>query len=117
MDFVKSELKNIIIFVAILAGLYFAYTFFFKDNSAPVSTISPAGAGGDVGSSILPVLLQLKTIKLDQSVFSDPVFKSLQNFGRELPREDTGRPNPFAPVDQSAQVPQGSVNVRTTPNN
>lgn len=116
MDFIKSELKNIIIFVAILAGLYFAYTFFFSDNSTPVATISPEGSGGDVGANILPLLLQLKTIKLDQTVFADPIFKSLQNFSVDLPIEGTGRPDPFAPVDQSA-VPQGSINVRTTPNN
>ena len=113
MDFIKSEIKNIIVFVVILGGLYFAYVFFFKDSAPPTSTISPSGSGGEVSGDILPLLLQLQTIKLDQSIFSDPVFKSLENFSVELPHEESGRPNPFAPVESSP--PPGSINLSTTP--
>lgn len=111
MGFIKSEIKNIVVFVAILGGLYFAYTFFFKDNSAAITTIGPSGAGGEIGGDILPTLLEIKDIRLDQSIFADPVFKSLQSFSVELPKEESGRPNPFSSVGQV------SANVVNTPTN
>ncbi len=114
MEFIKSELKNIIVFVAILGGLYLAWIFFFSSDEEPTSTIGPTEAGGEIGGDILPILSDLKTIKLDTKVFDDPVFKSLKNFSVELPKEEAGRVNPFAPLDGgSASV--GSVNIRTVP--
>ena len=115
MDFIKSELKNIVIFVAILGGLFLAWKFFFSENEPATSVIGPVGAGGEVGGDILPLLQDLKKIKLDAKVFDDPIYKSLKNYGVELPKEDSGRPNPFAPVESRAVQETSSINIRTTP--
>jgi hypothetical protein len=79
----------------------------------------------EVGGDILPTLLEIKDIRLDQSIFADPVFKSLQSFSVELPKEESGRPNPFGPVGQvsasSVNTPAGGatnfapINIRTIP--
>lgn len=115
MEFIKSEVKNIVIFVAILAGLFFSWKFFFSESDPATSVVGPTGSGGDVGGDILPLLQDLKTIKLDAKVFDDPIYKSLKNYGVELPKEDSGRPNPFAPVESRAVQETSSINIRTTP--
>ncbi len=114
MDYIKSEIKNIVIFVAILGGLYFAYSFFFADEtSSPTVVTAAPGGGGSVGGEVLPLLLELKKIKLDQSIFSDQVFLQLKNFGVELflVESDKGRVNPFAPLDATVATSSTQINV------
>ncbi|MEK7567717.1 MAG: hypothetical protein AAB513_02240 [Patescibacteria group bacterium] len=122
MDFIKSEIKNIVIFVAILSGLYFGYNYFFAENTSadPTTPISVSGSGGSVGGEVLPLLLELKKIKLDQSVFNDPIFKKLNNFSTELvlSEGDKGRDNPFAPFEGvvAPSSPQINIGVGTLTN-
>lgn len=115
MDFVKSEVKNIVIFVSILAGLYFSYTYFFAGEEAATIVIGPTEGGGEVGGDILPLLQDIKKIRLDAKVFDDPIYKSLKNYSVELPKEDAGRVNPFAPIDRGIQQSSSTINIRTTP--
>jgi hypothetical protein len=113
MDFIKSEIKNIVIFVAILGGLYLAYQYFFPAEAPLTTTSYPEGSGGDVGGDVLSFLTELKKIRLDQGVFNDPVFEALTDFSTELGHEDAGRDNPFAPLKSSASV-NTNVNIRTS---
>jgi len=116
MDFLKTEAKNIIIFVALLGGIYLAYAYYFADSgsSSAVTTEFSTQGASEVGGDILPILLQLKTIKLDLAIFDDAVFKSLKNFGVDLPYEESGRVNPFAPLEGSAVVkPATDITIKT----
>ena len=47
---------------------------------------------------LVTTLLQLRSVTLDGTIFSDPVFKSLKDFGSEIVPEPVGRENPFAPL-------------------
>jgi hypothetical protein len=40
----------------------------------------------------------LRMIHIDKAIFASPLFRSLVDFSRPLPVEDSGRPNPFAPL-------------------
>ena len=114
MNFVKSEIKNIVIFVTILGGLYFAYVSFFgKDSANPTVTVDTAPEGGSVGGEILPLLLELKKIKLDQAILTDPSYQKLTNFSVELflTEEEKGRANPFAPLEAGAATSSAQINV------
>ena len=114
MEYLKSEIKNIIIFVAILGGLYLVYTFFFAGDSSSPTTITAAQSGsGSVGGEVLPILLDLQKIKLDDSIFSDTTFKQLKNFSVELflNEADKGRVNPFAPLDGVSASSSTQINV------
>jgi hypothetical protein len=51
---------------------------------------------------LLVALSGLKEIVLDTSLFTDPIFLSLTDYGVELPQEVAGRRNPFAPVGQDS---------------
>ncbi len=113
MDFIKKNLKNILLFGGILAAFYAGYSY-LSSSKAPVPTTAlvasgpGAPVGGGTGADLLALLLDLRSLRLDGAVFSDPVFQSLKNFGVTIPPETVGRPNPFAPLPGSA-VPTGPV--------
>lgn len=56
---------------------------------------------------LVATLLQLRSVNLNGTIFSDPAFKSLKDFGSQIVPEPVGRPNPFAPLSsQSASAAQ-----------
>ena len=123
----SSTIKNILIFVAIAAVLILAYFFFFKPSSPTANLTStsasstasssgtPASQTPAVGSDFLTILLNLKNMKLDDSIFSDPAFLSLHDSSVLLISDPTqeGRPNPFAPIgsDTSSSVSSSSASI------
>src|SRR3989344_402110 len=114
------KVRNIIIFIAIAAVFVAIYIFFLKPEpaddatlvSAPNSTAVNAetapvsGAGSQNGASLaagdfLMLLLNVKNIKLEDAIFSDPAFQGLTDSSITLePDGNEGRPNPFAPLGQ-----------------
>jgi hypothetical protein len=112
----KSIIRTVIIVAIVGAIGYFGYTYFISDKSQSTSggleTTAGFGSGNelpagtspslenlDLGTDFLVTLLSVQSIKLDDRIFEDPAFKSLQDFNRPLlPDTDPGRPNPFAPI-------------------
>ncbi|MDP6387839.1 MAG: hypothetical protein QGG63_00980 [Candidatus Pacebacteria bacterium] len=96
--FKKYKISILIITIAIVAGA--AYTILFSEKeSALLVAERPEDSVSTQESDLLTLLLDLRSVKLDESVFSDPVFKSLVDFGQELVSEPVGRENPFAPIN------------------
>ena len=106
-----SKIKNIIIVSVVVVALVLVYIFFLKpapDTANLVSSTSSAGGTTDVNvisqnsavtQDLLSVLLSVKSIKLDDSIFSDKAFMSLHDSSILLTSPgDEGRPNPFAPI-------------------
>ncbi len=98
MDFLKKNKTTIggAAIIIVLAYVYFTY-FSGSSTSAPLTTVDTAVSG-----DLLVTLKSLGTIKLDSSIFSNPVFVSLSDFGSAIPPQDAGRRNPFAPVGQGS---------------
>jgi hypothetical protein len=109
------SIKNIIIFTSIAAFLVLVYIFFVKsspeeDNlvsSTPnvtLPSIEGSGLEGEIpnGTTLitkdfLTLLLNVKDIKLDDTIFSDIAFAGLRDSSITLIPDGTeGRPNPFA---------------------
>ncbi|OGI73634.1 hypothetical protein A3D42_01465 [Candidatus Nomurabacteria bacterium RIFCSPHIGHO2_02_FULL_41_18] len=106
------KIKNAIIFISIAAALVLVYVFFIKDSSPEESLVS--SSLGDIESHLadvpptpsltadqdfLPLLLNIKDIRLDHAIFSDPAFLNLVDGSILLvPEGNEGRPNPFAPL-------------------
>ena len=88
--------KKLFIGIGVILALVLGYYYFFSGPSAApnisTNTTSP------VSQDLLVTLQNLHTISLDPGVFSDPVFVSLSDFGTTIPPQQTGRANPFAPV-------------------
>lgn len=105
------KIRNIIIFISIAVVLSLGYLFFFKKDEAP-DLVSSSGqttltvvdadkniANSQIVANTLPVLLSIQSIKLDDSIFSDPAFVRLVDTSIILvPDGNEGRPNPFAPI-------------------
>ena len=112
---------GIITIVAIIV-LAVAYKLFFGGSSTPAPSLkTTAGVGvntprtstttnasvsnASVGQDFLSLLLNVESIKLDDSIFSSKEFGLLQDFNRPIPPDNNpGRPNPFAPIGLDGQV-------------
>lgn len=114
----KSNLKNILMFVVIAGLLVAGYLYFFSDGGVEEANIIPydepanlnldgsSGAtstqmttGGTFNQDLLGLLLSVKSIRLDDAIFRDPAFVGLRDSSIILaPVVDEGRANPFAPI-------------------
>ena len=110
MQFI-SRYKTVIIIAVIIIVAFIGYSYFFTGN-----TNAPALASEDVtnqnaavDADLISLLLTLKGINLDDSIFGDPAFQSLTDFGKDLIPEPVGRSNPFAPIGavQATNGPTG----------
>lgn len=99
-------------FVAIAGMLLFMSIYFAsqketraQEDALVVPETLPADASGaatQAGGELLTLLADMRTIRLDESLFSDPAFQELQDFSVALRSEPKGRPNPFAPLGKDA---------------
>ncbi len=106
--------RNIIIFVGIAAALTAIYVFFIKSpeqagnlvsslstslatTKDTLTTKTTGGQDNTVAQNFLSLLLNVKNIKLDTSIFSDSALNTLHDSSILLiPDGNEGRPNPFA---------------------
>ena len=123
------KIKNIIIFISIALVFFLIYIFFLKPSGEQASLVS-SGVGSTLpnmdGSTLntstsntnsfiskdfLVLVSNIKNIKLNDSIFSDPAFNSLHDSSITLTPDGTeGRPNPFAQFGNDA----APVSVTTT---
>jgi hypothetical protein len=92
--------------------LAFVLVYFYMSGSAPVTgTLSAGSTYGSVGSSELSLLGQVRSLKIDTALFSDPIFATaLKDYSVSITPEQVGRPNPFAPLPGEAVKPAASQN-------
>lgn len=107
--------KNTVIIGIVLAAAAVLYYFYSSGGSSALLT-SSAEQESPVSQEVLETLGNLRTIKLDNSIFSDPLFISLSDFGVNIPPAAAGRRNPFAPVGQTGSAPaSASSTASSTP--
>jgi hypothetical protein len=116
--------RNILIFIAIAIVIFSVYFFFLKPDpmpapnltntadeslpnigqTTPSASVSPGTP--DAAADFLTLLLNVKNIKLEESLFSDPAFKALRDSSIVIASDGTeGRPNPFAPLGRDITTP------------
>lgn len=94
-----KKYKTLLIVLVVVIVAFIGYTMFFDGgDSSNVLTSQSAVTRGGGDNELLILLINLKSITLDESLFGDEAFRSLIDFGQELVPEPTGRQNPFAPV-------------------
>ena len=94
--------KNILIVAAILVVLGVAGYFYAtrdRTGDALLTATDFSTSTSAVDGDLLTALRQLKQLKLDASIFSNPVWESLTDFSSAIPPQPAGRPNPFLPLD------------------
>ncbi len=83
-------------------------------NSTSTTTTNPAMSEQD----FLTILLSVRKINLNQEIFKEPAFGTLQNSTIQLvPDGNEGRPNPFAPIGIDPIVPAPVSNTTTIETN
>ncbi len=112
-----SKTKNIIIFLAIAVVLVLVYVFFIKKAPEETNLLSSSSQTNDTSDKtvdtldkdFLPFLLNVKNIKLDDSIFTDPAFLVLIDSNIVLiPEGNEGRSNPFAVFGVENKVDTGA---------
>lgn len=113
-----AKAKNILIFIAIAAVIFGGYYFLKPDPSEKAALVSTSGAAAApsaepdsssgtsaAASKFLSLLLNVKNIKLEDSIFTDPAFQTLRDSSIVLnPEGNEGRINPFAKLGTDAPV-------------
>ncbi len=110
-DLIK-KLKIPIIVAAGCLVLFVGYNFFKGPASSSGNIVGTAeeNAVPQEEQQFLNLLLKIQGITIDTAIFSDPVFKSLQDDGLEIPDQPHGRRNPFAPIGTG-----GNIDATSTP--
>jgi hypothetical protein len=70
--------------------------------------------GTEADRDLVATLLQLRTVSLSGTIFSDPIFQTLQDFGSQIIPEPVGRPNPFAPLGGGGPPPSTGTSTATS---
>ena len=125
------KIKNIIIFVAVIIAFILIYIFFIKSSPEENNLISissnsaiPSTTNTSKGSDVLAtrdflaILLSVKSIKLDDGIFSDAAFNALFDSNIVLIPDGTeGRTNPFAPIgsDFTSTLPKSTPTKASPP--
>lgn len=113
----SSKIKNIIILVAIGLVLVLVYFFFIKKAPEEPALVSSNADGTIVDNSVansnssaltkefLTLLLNVKSININDQIFSDPAFSSLIDSSISILNDgNEGRPNPFAPIGSDLTI-------------
>lgn len=96
MDFLKQN-KTIIGGVVVIVLAIVVYFMYFAGGSSS-ATLTSSDANSVISQNLLVTLQNLHTIKLDDSIFTNPIFVSLTDFGVTIPPENVGRTDPFMPL-------------------
>ena len=98
------KLKKIILIVLALIVLFVIYAVFIKkapEGDVLVKSDTATQTSTDarlLGTKISQALLRIEQIKLDKSVFTSDIYKSLRDRSVAITEEPMGRSNPFAPL-------------------
>jgi hypothetical protein len=126
-----TNTRNIIIFLGIAMVFTSIYIFFFRNKTPEANLISvstntaiqtePAtlissGLSSEqqdaIAQNFLSLLLNVKNIKLDDSIFSDKAFNSLRDSTITLTQDGSeGRLNPFAKFGSDNSETQSTIPV------
>lgn len=94
-------LKNLIVVLVIIVVGAIAYSMISSEDEVIDTSGIEGQANSQIGIEIEKILENTKELKeytLDVSIFTNPKFTSLKDFGVEIVDVGTGRPNPFEPV-------------------
>jgi len=103
----NSHLPEIIAIVLVVAAVGYYFYSSSSSNTTTSSSFTVSTATSSVGASVLALLSQVSSLKIDTSLFQSPVYQSLTDFTQPIPTEPIGKSNPFV-------VGGAGVNVSST---
>ncbi len=114
--FSRNTLLVVAVGIALLIGLWYMFSG-DKPKGALLTTTSVSGTESIAEIGIVETLLTLRDVSLSGTIFSDPAFGALRDFGTQIIPEPVGRPNPFAPrgVGDSSTTDKNTLLPDSTP--
>lgn len=99
----SSSTKTVIIFIAILLiGVLMYFYTLGGANDSSISSLEGQGMIGNedsqiIGARVLSILNQINSIKIDKTIFDNPIYSILLDHSVEIPPQNVGKVNPFKP--------------------
>jgi|SRR3989344_4164518 len=94
--FSRNTLLAVVVGAVLLALMW--YMLGGTSGDVPLTETTTFDSETAAERSIVETLLALRAVSLSGTIFSDPVFQVLKDFGTPIIPEQAGRPNPFAPL-------------------
>ncbi|MEI7777693.1 MAG: hypothetical protein WCI52_03730 [bacterium] len=116
MSNIIQKIKIPVIILAVIIALFFGYSYLTKDGGSTTGLVSDSSvipSTSQADQDFLKLLLKIQNVRIDPSIFSNPVFLSLQDDGLPILDQPEGRPNPFAPIGTDS----GMVSTATSSKN
>jgi hypothetical protein len=90
----------LIVIVAVTLGLFFYFQGTPVDADSSLSSAeSPESVEAqEAANRVLVLLNEIRSLKIDDSIFKSLVFQSLVDYEIGIPEQPVGRVNPFAPI-------------------
>lgn len=101
--------KLALIGISLLVAVGVWYGLSASAPAAPDLVTTEVAPDSPVEEGLVATLLALRTVKLEGTILTDPVFVSLQDFSTEIVPEPIGRENPFAPLTSQAPATANST--------
>lgn len=92
----NNIIKQNKIFVAGFVVLFAGVLYYWSTSTGSTPTLTSSDTT-PVTQELILASNKLSAIRLDTSLFDDPVYLSLNNFSVPIPPQPFGRRNPFAP--------------------
>lgn len=108
----KQAALTVLAVTLFIAGFFFYYLGDTSTSPAGVNEVDDTGINATLGKELLSALARLRATSFDMSIFTDPVFTGLKDFGVEIAPQPVGRRNPFALFEGNAP-PKKSTGVKT----
>lgn len=119
MDWIKKHMTIVLVLVAVIVGgVWYGMSGGGVDNGSLLTTetVDSGSPSEDTADrDLVETLLTLRAINLSGTIFNDPAFKALQDFGVSIVPEPVGRPNPFAPLSRQAPAPNQQTQSQGIP--
>ena len=98
--------------IVVVGGVWYGMTSDSGSNGSLITTeVVDSGSPSEDSADreLVESLLTLRSITLSGTIFTDPAFQGLQDFGTPIVAEPVGRENPFAPLRaQTSQSQTGT---------
>ncbi len=101
LDTLKENKIILVILIVVIAGLGWFGLSGSQTSSELLTNNSRNSGSVVVDQDILRLLLDMRSIQLDSSIFENPAFGKLQDFGKQIVPEPVGRDNPFLPSGEN----------------
>lgn len=110
----QHKLLFILVIGVVAVGIWFG----LSSEGAPEPLLTTSAADGSTSLSasdqeIIGTLLSLRAVTLSGSIFQNPAFLTLQDFGTTIVPEPVGRENPFAPLGSQTAAGAAGAGAQT----